>query len=317
MKVVVCGLGVQGKKRVTFAGKDVVATVDPVAPDATHRAIVDVPLASYDAVCVCTPDTAKREVLTHLLAHGKHVMVEKPLHFAPPVLRELGALARSSGALLYTAYNHRFEPHFVRVRDAIAAGRIGRPYVLKMSYGNGTARDVRDSAWRDRGNGVLGDLGSHLLDSLRFFLGDRTPDAASFEPWSASRFENKAFDHVVFAGKGERLTVVLEATLLAWKNTFSLDVTGELGSLHVDCLCKWGPSTFTQRTRKLPSGKPVEERVVLEQPDPTWKLEYDHFARLVAGPDAARAATEKNVENDAWIGAILSDLSTQLGVTET
>ena len=34
-----------------------------------------------------------------------------------------------------------------------------------MFYGNGTARLVRDSAWRDQGAGVLPDLGSHLLDT--------------------------------------------------------------------------------------------------------------------------------------------------------
>ena len=41
-----------------------------------------------------------------------------------------------------------------------------------MFYGNGTARLVRESAWRDAGAGVLPDLGSHLLDTARFWFGD-------------------------------------------------------------------------------------------------------------------------------------------------
>ena len=39
-------------------------------------------------------------------------------------------------------------------------------------YGNGTARDVRNSPWRDQGFGVLPDLGSHLLDMVLFLFGN-------------------------------------------------------------------------------------------------------------------------------------------------
>ena len=65
-----------------------------------------------------------------------------------------------------------------------------------MFYGNGTARLVRDSAWRDQGAGVLPDLGSHLLDTARFWFGDIGED---FRVVSANRFENRAPDHVVIA----------------------------------------------------------------------------------------------------------------------
>ena len=55
------------------------ATVDPVIADADYRSVQQVPLASYDAALVCTPDEAKLELLRHLLENGKHVLVEKPL----------------------------------------------------------------------------------------------------------------------------------------------------------------------------------------------------------------------------------------------
>ena len=104
-------------------------------------------------------------------------------------------LAREKRALCYTAYNHRFEPHFVRMRDLIASGELGAIYRCRMFYGNGTARLVRDSRWRDQGAGVLPDLGSHLLDTARFWFGDiERPTSASSRP---TRFENRAPDHVV------------------------------------------------------------------------------------------------------------------------
>lgn len=280
MRVVVVGLGVQGRKRHAIAGPDAVATVDPVNSTADCRTLAEVPLASYDAALICTPDGVKIELLTYLLDHGKHVLVEKPL-LAPDtsVLEGLGALARRRGVVCYTAYNHRFEPHFIRMKETVASGVLGRIYLCRMFYGNGTARDVRNSPWRDRGAGVLPDLGSHLLDTALFWFGRLD---APFAVWSASRFENQACDHLAFGSRGAPV-LEMEITLLSWRNHFTADVWGENGSAHIESLCKWGPSTFTRRTRILPSGRPPEEAITLVQPDPTWAAEYAHFKRLCEG----------------------------------
>ena len=167
------GLGVQGVKRRRSAGSAVVATVDPVVADADYRDLRNVPLASFDAALLCIPDEPKLALISYLLENGKHVLVEKPLFSDDDTeIESLAKLAERTGTVCYTAYNHRFEPHFVRMRELIASGGLGTIYALRMFYGNGTARLVRDSAWRDQGAGVLPDLGSHLLDTLRFWLGD-------------------------------------------------------------------------------------------------------------------------------------------------
>ena len=123
MRVIVLGLGVQGHKRQRVAGPDCIGTVDPVNMDARWKRVEDVPVGDYDAALVCTPDEPKLEVLGYLLQHGKHVLVEKPL-FAPTdaAIAALQALARANKAVCYTAYNHRFEPHFVRMR-VLPSGR--------------------------------------------------------------------------------------------------------------------------------------------------------------------------------------------------
>lgn len=299
MRVVVVGLGVQGTKRQAVAGAEVVATVDPVAPEARYRSLTEVPLDSYDAALVCTPDDAKIELLTHLLGNGKHALVEKPLVASGNApLETLANLARSKRVTCYTAYNHRFEPHFVRMKEAIDSGRLGRIYCARMFYGNGTARLVRDSVWRDQGAGVLPDLGSHLLDTALFWFGQ---PAAPFEIYSCNRFENRSFDHISFGTNGSPV-LQFEMTLLNWRNHFYADVLAEKGSAHIQSLCKWGPSTFTLRDRKLPSGRPDEESMTLVEPDPTWALEYQHFKRLCA-------AGQSNIENDMWINTVLRDLS--------
>src|SRR2546430_12520984 len=172
MKAIVVGLGVQGQKRRKFAGSDYVVSVDPINKEAEHRSVEDVPLSSYDTALVCIPDEPKVEVLTYLLKNGKHVLVEKPLWASDDQqIEKLEQLAHDKGVVCYTAYNHRFEPHYVRMRDLVASGELGTIYRCRMFYGNGTARLARDSTWRDRCAGVLLDLGSHPVGPSKFLIG--------------------------------------------------------------------------------------------------------------------------------------------------
>ncbi len=300
MRTLVVGLGVQGRKRQRFLGADFAGDVDPVVEGARWRRVEDVPLDGYDAVLACIPDAPKLETLRYMLGHGKHVLVEKPL-FSPndDDLGALETLARRTGAVCYTAYNHRFEPHFVRMRDLVRSGALGRLYRCRMFYGNGTARLVRDSAWRDQGAGVLPDLGSHLLDTARFWFGDLADDV---EVVSSACFENRAPDHVVLVSRRTTPQLELEMTLLSWRNHFTCDLFAEQGSAHISSLCKWGPTTFTHRTRVLPSGRPPEDETTLAQDDPTWQTEYDHFKRLCAAPAPA------DLSNDVWLNRTLRRL---------
>jgi scyllo-inositol 2-dehydrogenase (NADP+) len=304
LRVVVAGMGVQGQKRRRHAGAECVATVDPVQPDADFRDITDVPLSSYDAVLACIPDPPKRDLLSYALGHGKHVLVEKPL-WTPcePEIVALEDLARRNGVVCYTAYNHRFEPHFVRMKTLIESGELGRIYSCRLFYGNGTARLVRDSAWRDQGAGVLPDLGSHLLDTCRFWFG---ADLGEFKLIAANRFENSAPDHVVIGAESGRPRIELEMTLCMWRNHFTCDVLAEKGTAHIESLCKWGPSTFTVRKRVLPSGRPPESAETLIQDDPTWAAEYAHFKKLVA----SRAQTD--LRTDLWLHATLGRLGAEV-----
>src|SRR5215813_9905204 len=303
MRVIVAGLGVQGHKRRKFASDDYVGSVDPVNHEADYKSLPDVPLDDYDAVLACVPDAAKAELLAYCIANGKHVLVEKPLLVSAECdLLNLEHRAREKATVVYTAYNHRFEPHYIRMRDLISSGELGAIYSCRMFYGNGTARLVRDSAWRDRGAGVVPDLGSHLLDTCRFWFDD-IEDKFGFV--SVHGFENRAPDHVVINCEHSRPRIELEMTLLMWRNHFTCDILAEHGSAHLQSLCKWGPSAFTKRSRVLPSGRPPEETQTLVQDDPTWALEYAHFKTLCL------SGAKTDLSNDIWLHRVLQRLSAQ------
>lgn len=300
MRVIVVGLGVQGKKRQQHAGDDFVCSVDPVKAEANYKTIQAVPLEHYDAALVCLPDEPKYHVIRYLLENGKHVLVEKPLWTeADEQIVALQDLAHRNQLVCYTAYNHRFEPHFVRMKELLNSGELGEIYSCRLFYGNGTARLVRDSAWRDQGLGVLADLGSHLLDTIHFWFAKQP---IQFEIVAINHFENKAPDHAVIMNKQMKPQITFEMSLLSWRNHFVCDVVAEKGSAHIESLCKWGPSKFIHRKRVLPSGRPPEQSVTLVQDDPTWALEYAHFKSLVL------TQAPSNLATDLWIQQELNRL---------
>lgn len=293
MKVIIVGLGVQGKKRCAYAGDDFLASVDPINPIATFKRLEDVPLSAYDAALVCTPDEPKFDTLHYLLTNNKHVLVEKPLWTTTPEeIKSLESLAKRNNLVCYTAYNHRFEPHFINLKNLLQSHKLGKIYSCQLFYGNGTARLVRNSGWRDQALGVLLDLGSHLLNSINFWFDCQPRD---FELIALNKFENQAPDQVIFFNRRTKPQFLCEVTLLSWRNHFICNVVAEQGSAHIESLCKWGPSHFIVRNRMFPSGRPDENKITLIQDDPTWQLEYSHFKQLIMHK------VSTNLSNDLWI----------------
>lgn len=299
MRIIIVGMGVQGRKRAAIAGDDVVAVVDPIAEDADFKTVGEVAIDSYEAALVCAPDREKASILSYLIDHRKHVLVEKPFPAeTPQQVDDLAARVADAGTAFYTAYNHRFEPNVRRMHDLLCENALGALYSARLFYGNGTAQLVRDSAWRDQGNGVIGDLGSHLMDMAIYWFGELP---APFTLYSVGRHENRAPDRAWF-GAGTAPALSMEVSMMSWRNEFFADIYGELGSAHIRSLGKWGPTTFIHRERVFPSGRPEETEISTEAGDPTWQLEYDHFRALCA-------ERGNNLQNDRMISAALRDLS--------
>lgn len=294
MRYLLVGLGNLGRKRQVVLQDRCVGSVDPVNPAATFASAEACPPDLFDSVIISVPNDAKLDLLRRFLSQGKNVLVEKPLLFDRAEDAErLNRLARDHNAIWYTSYNHRFEPMLVKLKQLLDEGVIGRLYYGRLFYGNGTAGNVLGT-WREQGQGVLEDLGSHLLDLAGHVLGCRD---AQFLPLSLQRHELATFDHIVLGAADGRL--ILEASYLCWKNTFTIDLYGERGSVHMHGLAKWGPSELIVRRRVFPSGVPHEtiERIP-GGVDPTWESDLEHFEELC---EAGRTSAD----NDAWISSVL------------
>ena len=220
------------------------------------------------------------------------MMIEKPLWFDNlQLFKKYEKLILKKKLISYTAYNHRFEPHFIKTKKILDKKILGKIYKCRLFYGNGTAKLVKNSEWRDKGLGVLKDLGSHLLDTIFYWFGYIN----KWELVKLNKFENNSPDHAILISKNNGIFIELEMSLLSWRNTFSCQIIGEKGSIHIDSLCKWGPSTFLLRKRKFPSGIPFEKKSVLIKDDPTWLKEYYYFKELVKKKKAFTLKNDINI----------------------
>lgn len=281
MRTIVIGLGIQGKKRQIVSGDDFRFSIDPINMEATYRSLDEIDLKSFDSALLCLPDELKYEYVKNLTSNGKHVLIEKPFNISISETNEIKKIAKKNKSTVYVAYNHRFEPHWITTKELLRDKRIGDVYKLNLFYGNGTAQLVKNSTWRDKDLGVIPDLASHLFDLIDFWFG---LENYKIDVVSANKYENKAYDNAVLKliGKPE---VLIEISLLSWRNSFKAEIVGSKGTISLDSLCKWGPSQLTIRNRKFPSGVPDEESFTLKCADPTWQYEYNHFKNLVLGHD--------------------------------
>ena len=278
MKAIVVGMGVQGKKRKHILGKDFIYSVDKFKK-ADFKSIYEVPLDKFDTVFACIPDKEKLNIVNYCIKNKKNILLEKPFLLKKNnIFYSLQKLARKKKVICNTAYNHRFEPIIIKMKNLIKSKKLGKLYKCRIFYGNGTALLVKKSKWRDKGKGVLTDIGSHLLDICIYWFGNQIK---SLKITQLSRFENKAPDHAVIVLEINKIRIELEMSLCMWRNTFTCDLIASKGSAHLNSLCKWGKNSFIFRKRKIPSGKPFEKKIVFSQADPTWKAEYFFFKNLI------------------------------------
>ena len=70
MKILIVGYGVQGKKRkkaLSNLNLSCVGVVDPFSQYANFKSINIVPLKTYDAVIICTPENVKYKIIKYCI----------------------------------------------------------------------------------------------------------------------------------------------------------------------------------------------------------------------------------------------------------
>ncbi len=126
-----------------------------------------------DAVDCCTPNRLHAEVVEAAVTNGKAVYCEKPLTRTLDEAVQLARLVEEAGVPNQVAFNYRFLPAAITAHQLVRAGRLGKIVQFRAAYYHTGYWDPnRPFSWRMQkqhsGGGALYDLGSHIIDLVRF-----------------------------------------------------------------------------------------------------------------------------------------------------
>ncbi|RWL46172.1 MAG: Gfo/Idh/MocA family oxidoreductase [Mesorhizobium sp.] len=124
-----------------------------------------------DGVYIPLPTSQHVEWTAKAIEAGKHVLVEKPLALDAKDIPPLIKLRDEKKVLVCEAFMVVYHPQWIKVRDLIAGGAIGRLRHVQgaFSYYNVDPNNMRNKL--DLGGGALPDIGVYPTVSTRFSTG--------------------------------------------------------------------------------------------------------------------------------------------------
>ncbi len=133
---------------------------------------------NINAIYVATPPNVHAELAVKVAAAGKPLYMEKPMARTYKECQEMVKVFKDKKLPLYVAYYRRALPNFLKVKELIDSGAIGKVRMVQVEMVKPIAPDIithLNDNWRvnpeTSGGGYFYDLASHQLDFLDFLLG--------------------------------------------------------------------------------------------------------------------------------------------------
>lgn len=123
------------------------------------------------AVVICTPTGYHKDMVLKAAAAGKHILCEKPMAMTVADCEAMDAACRAAGVVLQIGFVRHFCNEWLKLREIIQDGLIGRPVVWRSVSGGSGA----PTPWffdKEIGGGPFIDGAVHSYDWARFMFGE-------------------------------------------------------------------------------------------------------------------------------------------------
>lgn len=205
--------------------------------------------SSIDIVDICAADFIHKDIAVAALAHGKHVLCEKPLANSLEDARAMYDAAIRSGTKTMCGFNYRFVPAVRLAKILLERGIMGRIYTFNGAYNqdSGAFDDIPLErlwyAYGSKASGVSYGIGSHIIDMARFLVGEITTVSGLMKIYTKERPSNKGLHKVL---KEEEMLALVEfnneasgilkasAVAAGRKNQLTFEISCSKGSLSFD-----------------------------------------------------------------------------------
>ncbi|NCS88242.1 MAG: dehydrogenase [Ignavibacteria bacterium CG2_30_36_16] len=129
--------------------------------------------SDIDCVYVSSSNNNHFEQVIKAAKAGKHILCEKPLALTSAQALEMVKVCEDNNVQLAVNYVHRFHPLVVKAKEIIKSRMIGKLVNINLSFNvdyppGGNFRFTKSLS----GGGALRDIGTHMIDLLRFFGGE-------------------------------------------------------------------------------------------------------------------------------------------------
>ncbi len=244
MRFGLIGAGGIGKIRAEAIAKSPVCELVAVSDLDETRARTAAPGAKYyadandviaaqkvDAIIISTPPPLHEPLAIAAAKAGKHVLVEKPMAATPEACERMIAAALAAGTLLTVGYNHRYFEALKLVRDVVASGEIGKLSHVRAYTGHAGLAEFKAPWMYDKdvmGGGALMDNGTHVVDLVRYIMGDPTEVVgfATNKVWHLGVED----EGIALLRTAEGTTASIEASWHEWRGyRFHIEAYGDRG----------------------------------------------------------------------------------------
>ncbi len=120
------------------------------------------------AVLICSSTNTHSPISVEAIKAGKHVFCEKPIDHDIEKIKDVIDALKDSKVKYQVGFNRRFDHNFEAVRNAVVAGKIGEPHIIKV-----TSRDPEppSAEYAAVSGGMFLDMTIHDFDMVRYLAG--------------------------------------------------------------------------------------------------------------------------------------------------
>ena len=128
---------------------------------------------SIEIVAICSATDTHAQIIQEAAAAGKHIFCEKPIDHSLEKIDTALAAVEAAGVKFLVGFMRRFDPSFLKVRELVAAGKIGEPHLLRI-----TSRDPAPPPidYIKVSGGIFLDMTIHDFDMARFLIGSEVEE---------------------------------------------------------------------------------------------------------------------------------------------
>jgi predicted dehydrogenase len=191
--------------------------------------------SGIDVVYIGSANIHHYEQVIKAAEAGKHILCEKPLSITSAQAEEMVNVCRKNNVQLAVSYVYRFHPLIQKTKELIDSQLLGKIIAINTSFNiNLTPDDNFRFSKALSGGGAVRDLGSHMIDLLRFFGGEiNSIDGVMDNVVYKNEVEDFASGIVQFEKGGYG---TFQVSYSSMKSLNRIEVIGHKGAVNIDNL---------------------------------------------------------------------------------